>query len=325
MYCGGKKVAGKIDKLRNPIEGVRTFIGTGVAPRSEMIGQKKDLAQFVQEIVGDMLNGAIANMDSSLANEIINSILASLTSSGIFSRSTVINQMINTDEYVTFDDLGMQIKPDMWEAVQIDLGFLLNSLWTLKTEMHTRLRDLQQQIWDLQSGLASGSGVTMFQYYTRHGTSGMYNCRELQWGVSSDVAQWTYPYGTDTKVCKNILETTGNGWVYYESTVFFMTVGKHAGISTDDIFPVIPIRSTKQKAYVKTTPGATTTLVCYLGKDINGSPTPTEINVECVIDGGGYLNACVPSVVGGDYIWAQNVLGTWVNVTPFIAVEQCEE
>ena len=76
-----------------------------------------------------------------------------------------------------------------------------------------------------------------------------------------------------------------------------------------------------RRAFVKTTPGATTTLICFLDIDTTGE----EVNVECTIYGGGNLNEAHPSFVDGDELWvAYNVIaGEWQNVTRIDGSEEC--
>ena len=77
-----------------------------------------------------------------------------------------------------------------------------------------------------------------------------------------------------------------------------------------------------RRAFVKTTPGATTTLVCFLAVDTTGE----EVNVICTIYGGGNLNTAHPSFVDGDEVWVDyNVIaGEWQNVTRIDGSEECE-
>ncbi len=78
-----------------------------------------------------------------------------------------------------------------------------------------------------------------------------------------------------------------------------------------------------RRAFVKTTPGATTTLVCFLDVDTTGE----EVNVICTIYGGGNLDEAHPPFVDGDPLWvAYNVIaGEWQNVTRIDGSEECPE
>lgn len=73
------------------------------------------------------------------------------------------------------------------------------------------------------------------------------------------------------------------------------------------------------RAFAKTAPGATTTLVCFLNVDTTG----TEINVECDIFGGGNLDEAHPSFTDGDPLWVAFHDGEWRNVTRIDGVEDC--
>ena len=75
-----------------------------------------------------------------------------------------------------------------------------------------------------------------------------------------------------------------------------------------------------RRAFVKTTPGATTTLVCWL--DVDGA---NEVNVICTIYGGGNLNEAHPSFVDGDELWVtyNAIAGEWQNVTRIDGSEEC--
>ncbi len=79
-----------------------------------------------------------------------------------------------------------------------------------------------------------------------------------------------------------------------------------------------------RRAFVKETPGATTTLVCYL--DIDESGSSTEINVECTIYGGGNLNEAHPSFSNGTPLWVtyNTIEGEWQNVTRIDGSEECQ-
>ncbi len=77
-----------------------------------------------------------------------------------------------------------------------------------------------------------------------------------------------------------------------------------------------------RRAFVKTTPGATTTLICFLDVDTTGE----EVNIECTIYGGGNLDEAHPAFVDGDPLWvAYNTIdGEWQNVTRIDGAEGCE-
>ncbi len=77
--------------------------------------------------------------------------------------------------------------------------------------------------------------------------------------------------------------------------------------------------ATIRKAYVKTTPGAATTVDCYLDTDATGA----EITVTCSIAGGGNLNAAIPRIADGDLIFVTKIGVTWYCVTVFQTSEDC--
>ncbi len=66
-----------------------------------------------------------------------------------------------------------------------------------------------------------------------------------------------------------------------------------------------------RRAFVKTTPGATTSVVVHLDKDGTGQ----EVTVSCYIYGGGNLEEAFPTLVDGMPLWVYNHGGTWRNVT----------
>ncbi len=79
----------------------------------------------------------------------------------------------------------------------------------------------------------------------------------------------------------------------------------------------VPVR----RAFVKTAPGATTTLECFLAVDTTG----TEIDVECDIYGGGNLNEAHPSFTDGLPLWVAYYDGAWRNVTTISAIDtECD-
>ncbi|MHC4617204.1 MAG: LamG domain-containing protein [Planctomycetota bacterium] len=73
-------------------------------------------------------------------------------------------------------------------------------------------------------------------------------------------------------------------------------------------------------AYVKTTPGATATVACYLDTDTTG----TEITVTCHICGGSALNAAAPRLTDGDEIFVTKLGGTWYCTTVFDTDTDCD-
>jgi hypothetical protein len=240
----------------------------------------------------------------------------------------------------TFIGTGVDIAPpiegdedDLTEKIRAIVAEMLNSFTGGSTEMvdaagasnitnifntyrvrapatgwSLQIARLWEAINDLQSGEGSGSGVNVYKRISNNGTDGRYNCFLQAWvdGAWANVDE-------NTVVVDYVTDPAGHA---FNAEVFFFSIGSP---DTSDIVPVDVLEMSIKKAYVKTTPGATTTLACYLDVDATGE----EIDVACVIDGGGNLNACVPSVVDGDYIWVKRVGAAWVNVTPFMAAEAC--
>jgi hypothetical protein len=75
-------------------------------------------------------------------------------------------------------------------------------------------------------------------------------------------------------------------------------------------------------AFVKTAPGAVTTVDCFLGTDTTG----TEITVNCSViggDGSEVLNEAVPRLIDGSLIFVEQFGPDWWCTTPFIATDDC--
>jgi len=72
-------------------------------------------------------------------------------------------------------------------------------------------------------------------------------------------------------------------------------------------------------AYVKTAPGATTTVACYLDTDATGE----EITVNCEICGGTALNSAVPRLADGERIFVVYKNGAWWALALFNASTSC--
>lgn len=79
-----------------------------------------------------------------------------------------------------------------------------------------------------------------------------------------------------------------------------------------------------RRAFVRTTPGATTTLLCYLDNP-GDSAGGVEISVECHLYGGGNLDEAHPSFVVDDPLWVayNSIDGEWQNVTRIDGTEEC--
>ena len=75
-----------------------------------------------------------------------------------------------------------------------------------------------------------------------------------------------------------------------------------------------------RKAYVKTTPGAVATVVCYLDTDATGP----EVTVTCSIINGTALNSAIPRITDGDEIKVYLDGSTWRCVDAFQTSEDCD-
>jgi hypothetical protein len=76
-------------------------------------------------------------------------------------------------------------------------------------------------------------------------------------------------------------------------------------------------------AFVKTPPGAVTTVDCFLREDTTG----TEITVNCSVIGGSgteKLNSAVPRLVDGSLIFVQQFGVDWYCTQAFIATDDCK-
>jgi hypothetical protein len=76
-------------------------------------------------------------------------------------------------------------------------------------------------------------------------------------------------------------------------------------------------------AFVKTAPGAVTTVDCFLRTDTTG----TEITVNCSVIGGSgteKLNSAVPRLVDGSLIFVQQFGVDWYCTQAFIATDDCK-
>ncbi len=184
------------------------------------------------------------------------------------------------------------------------LGETVQNINTLIFNRNDDLWDELSQIWNAIENLGSGSGagVNVYKWVSNNAISRRYNCYLQEWIAG----KWK---NVDENIVVVDYETGPPGHAFNEK-VFFHSLGEP---DLNDVVPVDVMEMSIKKAYVKTTPGATTTLACYLDKDTTG----TEISVACVIDGGGNLNAATPRLTDGEYIWVKRVGAAWVNVTPF--------
>ncbi len=74
-----------------------------------------------------------------------------------------------------------------------------------------------------------------------------------------------------------------------------------------------------RRAFVKTAPGATNQVQCYLDVDLTGS----VITVVCDLVGTSYLNEAVPRLAAGVPLWVKYHQGTWRAKQLFSASEDC--
>ncbi len=127
------------------------------------------------------------------------------------------------------------------------------------------------------------------------------------------------------RVCRIVKALTGDDFIRAHHTDKGLTLR----LNIDEVVRRIPkyndggrVGIGLRRAYVKTAPGATTTLVCFLDVYTTG----TQVNVECDIYGGGNLDEAHPTLVDGDPLWvAYNaVAGEWQNVTRIDGSEDCE-
>jgi hypothetical protein len=76
-------------------------------------------------------------------------------------------------------------------------------------------------------------------------------------------------------------------------------------------------------AFVKTAPGAVTTVDCFLREDTTGD----EVTVNCSVIGGSgseKLNDAVPRLVDGSLIFVQKFGTDYWCISPFIATDDCD-
>ncbi len=116
------------------------------------------------------------------------------------------------------------------------------------------------------------------------------------------------------KAVNNLMRMTGDGFVnvqhglnsattisfsMHELKARFMNFGGGGGEA--------------HRAFVKTTPGATTSVDVYLYEDASD----TEVTVSCYIYGGGNLEDAYPTLVDGMPLYVQydSITSAWKNVT----------
>ncbi len=108
----------------------------------------------------------------------------------------------------------------------------------------------------------------------------------------------------------NLMRMTGDGFVNVQHSINGRTMlslsmnelkARMMNFGGDDVC----------RAFVKTTPAATTSVDVYLYAD----DSDTEVTVSCYIYGGGNLEDAFPTLVDGMPLWVYNDGGTWRNVT----------
>ncbi len=122
----------------------------------------------------------------------------------------------------------------------------------------------------------------------------------------------------DIRALQNL---TGDVFIRTNVSPLGTTVRLNFGAILDRIMKNRSEERSPRRAFVKTTPGATTTLVCFLDVDTTG----TQVDVECTIYGEGNLDEAHPAFVDGDPLWvAYNAVdGEWQNVTRIDGAEVC--
>lgn len=122
---------------------------------------------------------------------------------------------------------------------------------------------------------------------------------------------------------KNLLAMNGDTFIRVNNTPAGTTFRLNFNAVKERMLTAIEKSSGSnlRRAFVKTTPGATTTLECFLDIDATG----TEVNVECTVYGGGNLDEAHPTFIDGDPLWvAFNVIANeWQNVTRIDGSEEC--
>lgn len=121
----------------------------------------------------------------------------------------------------------------------------------------------------------------------------------------------------------NLLNINGDVFIRVNNT----PVGTTLRLNVDEIIRRVPKYGTGggggtqiRKAFVKTTPGASTSVVCFLDVDTTGTEVTVSVKIYA---GGGNLNTAEPALVDGDDFLVYNDNGTWRNVTTFFRVDSC--
>ncbi len=142
----------------------------------------------------------------------------------------------------------------------------------------------------------------------------------------------------DTKITANLLDNSGNE-ISTEVNIYCLTNGGgNLNVSVpllkndQYIFVVYTLNAwwcaelfnngQTGIAFVKTTPGAVTSLSCWFSESDNTGET---ISVPCAISGGGNLNTALPRVIDGTQIGVAKKGAIWyLPGAPFQASEDCD-
>jgi hypothetical protein len=175
-----------------------------------------------------------------------------------------------------------------------------------------------------------GSNFKVFRVVSEATGDGVYNCYEQ----TLDATEWVDTSGdpkfddknTDSIEVLNLAEFDPEAtYVAHLATSDLLLAWPMADDEGNSRYIGVPFRKDNadrpRVAYVKTAPGATTTVTCYLDTDGTGR----EITVSCFIaQGGGALNAAIPLLADGDGIMVSKVGGTWRCLTTFQPTETCD-
>ena len=115
---------------------------------------------------------------------------------------------------------------------------------------------------------------------------------------------------------------SGDGLVQVQKTGYGLAIGLNiAGLHKH--IPRFKIYNEIYQAKTQAAAGAATTISCKLLNEAEAE-VGDAITVYTRICGGGNLNAAVPRLASGDYIFVTNVGGKWYCTTVFQASEDCD-
>ncbi len=222
-------MADNIDKTRPERLGERSFMGTGVGTIPDVMEENKDLRRQIQ----DMINEALANVvGATVIQDVPDQIDYNFFGGGID-----INTLLSLIESMIWDIIGPE----------------LDNIYLTLRNMQSNIVEQDNRIWEhirnLESGTGSGSGVNVYKWVSNNGTDGNYNCYLQDWvnGAWANV-------DTNVVVVDHVVESDGHS---FNAEVYFYSLD---GPDENDVVPVNVLELSVKKAYVKTTPGATTTL-----------------------------------------------------------------